>query len=812
MTILQVETENSTLEERHLFDGKSEKDLIEAEVTIRHELYFSEEGFGIYEVNVGNSIFIIKGSFVSNLFIGQSYFVTGKIRTFRGEQQLSLFSIRPIIPTSRRGIISYLQSLKGLKKRAEKIYEVFGEESITILVERPEEIANKIEGIGAKSVVKWSKELKGKKALEELMIKMLDFGLKLNEVKRLHEKYEKDLLEKIKENPYFLAREVKGYGFKRCDEIAMNMGYSLNGIERIKSGLQYVLETATSEGHTYLPKAVVCERMEKLLGVVLDSTEIQKLLANAGELVHFEKGDVTYSINRDDLLNKESYTILAMETNELEQAIDELEKDDTVVLEGDCLYLKDYYLYEKESANHIHRLAREASSKITDKMFRSELDKYLKEKQIVLEDKQYAAVLEMGLSNGGVFALNGSAGCGKTFVLKIIIRMIEWRMKQEKLYMNIGVFAPTGKASKVAAKAIGLECTTIHRGLGYVPALGFNYNRSNKLPFNVVVIDESTMIDAELLYNLLEAVRNGTKVIFIGDYKQLPSVGAGSCFKDLMASRLVKTVTLDVVKRQGALSGLLKNANRIIKGQMIQSELETKDAFVIEKFSSKDILSTVVNSVRRLIQLGNSIEDIQILAPMRKSEIGTNHLNYVIQNEFNPKKPDMKEIFYFEYDFKGQKYKLNFRKGDKVIHIKNNYDIEWFDETGQSLKDFGITNGETGIIKDIYAEKVNGKLINVIKVCYEDRYVYYRDDFSELELAFALTIHKSQGSQWKNIILPCGNVYYNMLQNNIIYTGYTRSVDFCAVIGEAKAIKKSIETFTIQNRYTKLKNRLDDLS
>lgn len=810
MTILSLDENEVVQDVKHLFDGKTEKDVIQSDVTISEECYFSEDGFGIYYVESEKGNFIIKGSFVTNLHIGQSYQVKGMIRTYRGEQQLSIFSIRPITPTTKRGIISYMQSLKGLKKRAEKIYEVFGEESIKVLLDEPEKIASKISGIGKTSVVKWSNELKQMKALEELMISLLDYGLKLPEVKKLHEKFGEDLLSKLQENPYFLGREVRGYGFKRCDDIAMNMGYKVNGLERVKAGIQFVLEEASnSEGHTHLPLDVAIEKVENLLGIYLNEQQINELLRNNGEVVHLTKNDITYTIPRESLVNQTAFAVEGIGEATINAALEALVDDETVVIDEDCLYLKKYHTYEITSAKHIMRLAKEKPSTVDEKLFMEELDNYLKENNIVLEEKQYRAVVEMGMNNGSIFALNGSAGCGKTFVLKIIIRMIKWRMKEEGLRMNIGVFAPTGKASKVATKAIGLECTTIHRGLGYVPVVGFNYNRENKLPFNVVVIDESTMIDIELLFNLLEAIKTGTKVIFIGDFKQLPSVGAGNCFKDLLASALVKTVTLDVVKRQGALSGLLKNANRIIQGEMILSENETKDAFVINRHSTSQILSTVVASARRLVTLGNSIEDIQILAPMRKTEIGTNHLNYIMQNEFNPKHPGSKEIFYFEYELKGQKYKLNFRKNDKVIHTRNNYEIEWFDENGKSCNEFGITNGETGVIADIYSEKIDGKTMDVIKVRYEDRFVYYKEDFSELELAFALTIHKSQGSQWKNIILPCGNVYYHMLQNNIIYTGYTRSVDFCAVIGQDYAIKKSIETFTIQNRYTNLKKRLD---
>ena len=381
------------------------------------------------------------------------------------------------------------------------------------------------------------------------------------------------------------------------------------------------------------------------------------------------------------------------------------------------------------------------------------------------------------------------------------------------------ILAPTGKAARVASKATGRECMTVHRALKYNPVTGYFYNSLNKLPVDCVVLDESSMLDIDIVQHLFEAIPHNAKVIFLGDTKQLPSVGAGNVLKDLIASDKVKVITLDVVKRQSENSGIIKNANRIMAGENIVTQEETKDAYVINIMNPDEAINKMFETIEKLKPV-YGMNEIQVLCPQKNGTIGVNYLNFLIQERFNPENNEIRflnrEISVSLDGKTTQKFDLFFKKGDKVIHTKNNYSIPWYSLYNGKLilnpEGYGVSNGETGrIVKLVEGKDEYDNPIRKIVVKYDDKYVIYEDDFSELDHAYALTIHKSQGSQWKAVILFITASSYNMLDNNLIYTGYTRARSYIATIGEESAITYAIKTRKSIMRYTGLKERLENV-
>lgn len=794
------------------------KQQLELKGTILAELFFSEEsGFGIYSLETDIGEVKLKGTFVHELEIGSSYLFGGYVAEYNKEKQLQVLHYKPITPYSKRGVIAYLSTLKGLKKtRANNIYQMYGNDSIEILLTDPIRISKNISGIGEKSVLNWQKQLEEQRESEELMIELMGYGLKAREIRKLYKDYDFNLAAKIKENPYFLASEVKGYGFKKCDELAMNIGYKHDKPERIQSGILYGIEkTCHDNGHTFLTNEEFFKTTTELLSWVLTESVIKNALnEQSGDVVTIKFGQVYYSIPRANILGKKEYVLESVSQELIVEAVEALVKEEKLVLDDGKVYLSKFYYLELINKKHFKRLNGKVKipTKVTLDEYLNHLDEYLKKNSIELEKKQYDAVVSIGYCIGGMHMLNGSAGCGKTFVLKIISYMINWLYAKEGIKVKYSLFAPTGKASKVASKAMDAKFSTIHRGLEFNPQNGYNFCSSNPLPSNIVFCDESTMVDIELMHHLLSAIKAGAKIVFIGDYKQLPSVSPGNCFLDILNSEYINVVTLDVVKRQGAQSGLLKNANRIINGEMIETEKEIGDSFFLQAKDNDEILNYTLKSIKRLLEKGYSFEEVQVLVPMRKTKIGAHYMNYIIQETFNPKKSEKQEqVLSNEFVLNEKIYKLYFRVGDKVIHIKNNIEMQWHNEHGLPTEEYGINNGECGVIKKIYREKIGNNWKTLMQVQYEDGIMIYEDNFNELEHSYALTIHKSQGSQWKAVLLPFSNSFYPMFQNNLFYTGWTRATEFAAAIGQYQAIQQTIKTFTVTKRNSYLKERLIEL-
>lgn len=797
------------------------------EVTPTYEIFY-REGYGIYNTELeSGAIIVIKGNFALPLNLHQMYTVKGKVILRGLDKQIDVISHQSVTPKGSQKVITYLQQLKGLKKRAEKIYDVFGDKSIEVLKKNPKKVSDTIKGISLNMTTKWQKELLDKEAEEKDILYLLNLGLSGKQAVQLRENYGSQIREKIRKNPYILL-SVKGasnYGFLKCDELAKKIGFDFGHPTRIKMGLLHALKEAGRAGHTFLPKEKLVEMMGEILSVNLTFTQMKKLLNESKNT--FNLHSRTFVIDLDDLekrlkkidslkkataKEKYRYPLFEIEEKHVENAIESLEREGKITVHLNRIALSNYEDAEKLIADNVFRLS---MTKNWEESFplEKELERYVTKNNIVLEKKQKEAVIRFAQKDGGFYILNGSAGCGKTFTLKVVLAMLEKIFKANNKPFNVSVMAPTGRASKVAARAMGYDAETIHRGLEFNPEVGFQRNRKNPLDASVLVVDEFSMTDASLASHLFNAVRTGTKVILMGDTKQLPSVGAGNVLSDLIESNVVEVVTLDVVKRQDAMSGIIRNANHIINGEMMETQTDTKDAFIIHEESDVEVQRKTIASIKRLMDLGYTLEDIQVLVPQKRGSIGVHELNKLIQSTFNPQ-PTGEKL----RNIRADKIKLYFQKGDKVIHNKNNYNKAWYKKTknGYQPQDKpGITNGETGVIEDIDVVLVNEdeniKKVRRIIVKYDSGYTFYMEgeEVKELDHAYCLSIHKSQGSQWPAIIMPISTQHSFFLDRNLIYTAWTRAESFGTVIGPKKTLAISIRKENSIKRYTQLQNFLN---
>ena len=791
--------------------------------------YNNENGYGVYNFETEDlGVFKIKGSFIPELIEGQTYQLVGEIVSYKGERQLKIAQYIPVKPVNKKGVISYLKTLYGLKTKAELIYNTFGDNCIDILLKDPMLVASEIKGIGKKSVVKWQEQLKSLEDNQQFYITLLGYGISQKNATKLLDKHGEKILRTIEENPYLLISEVKGYGFLKCDKIALNMGLAPDNPHRIKSSIKYILEDASTKGHCYLPVNELILNIISLLELKLSYNDMIEIFKDNKdeESVSVVIGERSYEINIEKLkkcINDYESAKTSEEKNNAKYVYHEIEPGDVgkqindsicnreIIVEDDKIYLKQLYFAERDFANNIKRLAI-YNSKYKRSLVEGILDSICKKESYELEEMQRKACVEFNLSDSGVYILNGSAGTGKTFTLNLILAVSKQLNKTNKL--PILAVAPTGKASKVASKSIGMECLTIHRALGFNPVDGFVKNECEPFEQSTIVCDEGSMIDIELGSNFVKAIQTGSKVIIMGDTKQLPSVGAGNVLKDLIECGLVKVITLNVVKRQGLLSGIVENANRIINSKMIYTS-KTNDFYVLERLKISEVQSCVKTSINRILTFPDyTIEEIQVLLPQRTGSLGVNMFNYLLQAEFNPYKGG-ERVLKGKFEAKLNEaspiseFSLYIQKGDKVMHIKNNYSMKLYEKdlTGafKEMRKTGITNGESGIVENVIK---TGKTSYRIIVKYDDYYVFYEDGVDELELSFATTIHKSQGSAWKAVVLPIVPQHTNMLSNNLVYTGVTRARDFCVVVGSTETMKRAINTHEVVKRYTNLQTKI----
>jgi exodeoxyribonuclease V alpha subunit len=671
----------------------------------------------IASVNVG-SIIKVHGEWKNNAKYGK---------------QFSVNSYEEVIPATTTGIEKYLGSglIKGIGPvYAKKIVKQFKENTLKIIEENMDELL-KVPGIGEKRL-----EMIKNTWLEQKEIKNVMLFLQSNEIStsfavKIFKTYGNKSIEIVKENPYKLADDIWGIGFKSADKIAQKIGFDKNSFERCSSGIIYVLNQLSNDGHCYEPKAPLIEKSEK---------------------------------------------ILEIDNKIIESTLNEMITLNTVILDGeDSIFLPTFY-HSEIGVSKIIKNILSKKSQFEKENLDELINKIEIENKIEYDEIQKEAIKTALKSK--MMILTGGPGTGKTTTTLAIIKAFE------SLKANVLLAAPTGRAAKRMSETTGMESKTIHRLLEFKPSEGYKKNEENPLDCDVLILDEVSMVDIILMYNLLKAVKNDTILIFVGDVDQLPSVGAGNVLKDIINSNAVNVVKLTRIFRQALGSAIITNAHKINNGQFpIIKNTKNTDFFFIEEDEPEKIVQKIrylcVKKIPEIYKI-DPLNDIQVLCPMQRGETGAVNLNQILQKALNKSLTSIK--------YGGIIYKL----GDKVMQIKNNYDKNVF-------------NGDIGKIIDIDLETKN-----VIIEFDETPVNYDSTELDEIILAYATTVHKSQGSEYKIVVCPLTTQHYMMLQRNLIYTCVTRAKKILMLIGSKKALRMAVKNNKTTKRNTKLCERLQN--
>ena len=681
-------------------------------------------------------------------------------------KQFSVSFYTEVEPADRDAIERYLASgaIKGIKEAlAARIVRRFGEDTMRVIEEEPEQLAL-VKGISLRMAKEISAQAKDKSQMRSAMVFLQKYGISLNLGVKIYQKYGDKLYTILQENPYQIAEDIRGVGFIKADSIAKRMGVTVDSDYRIRSGLLYCLGLSEGDGHCYLPEEILLAHAEKLLEV--SSAYMEKHLMDLsmeGKLYLRLVGEETRVYPRGMYHLELSTARMLMERNVRFSVQDGEDK---------------------------------ASSAF--EIFNQRLRQIEENTGTILEERQKEAVL--GAMEHGLLILTGGPGTGKTTTIKAMICCFE----QEGL--SIELAAPTGRAAKRMTEAAGMEARTIHRLLeltglpdqekGEDFTIHFARNAQNPIEADVIIIDEMSMVDLPLMHSLLLAVSPGTRLILVGDENQLPSVGPGNVLRDIIRSGCFTVVELTRIFRQASHSDIVVNAHKIHRGENVALDNKSKDFFFLKRYEANQILGVVLALVKE--KLPGYVEarsyEIQVLTPMRKGVLGVENLNRVLQKYLNP--PDEKRREIEEGD-------RILREGDKVMQIRNNYQLEWeiigshgvVVETG-----LGVFNGDLGILRSI-----DETLKQVTVVFEENRYVVYEYAWlSELELAYAVTIHKSQGSEYPAIVLPLLSGPAMLMNRNLLYTAVTRAKRCVAVVGSDAAFSHMIENESQQKRYSSL--------
>ncbi len=670
--------------------------------------------------------------------------------------------IRETAPEDTASILRYLGSgaIKGLgEKLAMRIVQAFGEDTLRILEEEPERLSE-IKGISPRKAREITDQMLEKKGQRDAMIFLQQYGLSRELTAKVYQMYGDGIYRVMRENPYRLADEIPAVGFKKADEIARKSGITADSSYRIRCAVRYVLEEAAAEGNCYLPKAELVSKTAFLLG--LSEGPVEDLLI--------------------DLMMDHAIVMKVFE-------------------EEERIYLESFYRAEEFCAGKLLELrdGYYGGNEETQKRTRDMLDEVLREMSIELDEGQREAVLKAVQS--GVFILSGGPGTGKTTTINAILRYLDAAEKSFELA------APTGRAAKRMTEATGFEAQTVHRLLEIGADPGdtngkFYYGKSEENPIeaDVVIVDEVSMLDIYLLKALLHAIPRGASLILVGDVDQLPSVGPGQILRDVIGCDRFPKAILRRIYRQSSESHIVEYAHRINEGQEIDLSVKHKDFFLLEKDSAEVIYGYIHQLVAKVLpeKLGIEGGDIQVLTPMRKGLLGVETLNKVLQQRLNPPADDKAEYVFRD---------TVFREGDRVMQVKNDYALEWevIGKYGIPVESGeGVFNGDVGRILQI------NTFLQMMKVGFEDgRQVFYElKDLEELELAYAVTIHKSQGSEYPVVILPILSGPPVLMTRNLLYTAVTRARDCVIILGRGQTIQQMIHTDRIQRRYTSLGDRI----
>ena len=671
-------------------------------------------------------------------------------------KQFKFSSIKAVPPSDRISVIRYLGSgaVKGVgEKMAVRIVDKFGDDTFRIMEEEPERLAE-IKGISLRMAQELAGQLAGKRDRRNAMIFLQQYGISLTIADRIYEIYGNDVYNVIKNNPYRLAEDVPAVGFKKADAIAVKAGISMDSEYRICSAVIYELGMEAAEGHCYFPMEDLCDRVSRML-------------------------------NLDKELISEQLPVMALDHR--------IEIKNTP--EGARVYSPGYFRAEKFCAEKLLQL-RDAYEK-SDDGDEDWLPELEKDMGMELDELQRRAVKLSDES--GVLILSGGPGTGKTTTINAIIR----RMQDKGLEFVLA--APTGRAAKRMNEATGYEAKTIHRLLEMGAdqnELRFERNEDEPLEADCVIIDEMSMVDIWLLKALLAAIAPGSRLIMVGDVDQLPSVGPGQVLRDIMDSNEFSVVRLQRIFRQSGDSHIVENAHKINRGEHLDLSVKYEDFFLLEKDRVEVIQEYLVKLISDVLprKLGLSSGDIQVMTPMRKGLLGVEGLNGMLQERLNPAREDNAEVPYGDRVF---------RDGDKVMQIKNDYQLEWEiigDHNVCVASGSGVFNGDVGVITQI------NSYLKLVEVHFDDgRKVYYPfQQLDELELAYAVTIHKSQGSEYPLVILPVLSGPEMLMSRNLLYTAVTRAKRCVILIGSNDRIQQMIDNDHVQHRYTSLCERIKE--
>ena len=729
---------------------------------VDHFLYYNESNtYGVLELDTEDDDVICTGRF-PGLTEGETIEVSGEwVDHPTYGVQLKVLNYEIIEPTDILDMERYLASgaIKGIgPSTAKKIIKHFGEDTFRIIEEEPERLSE-IKGITERKAISIATQMSERHELRNVVMFMQKYGISNSMAIKLYDEYGSQIKSIILNNPYKLAREVNGIGFKRADEIAAKTGVKLDSEFRIQCGIIHCLKEASTDGHTYLPREELIRSAYELLGVC--ESDIERQL--------------------DEL--------------KIERQLIEVKSEDRL-----NIYLSEYYQIEKNCAVKLLTLTR-----YSDKISASELDREIKsiesELDIELHDLQREAVVK-ALSEG-LFILTGGPGTGKTTTIKSIISGLERRN------LRFVLAAPTGRAAKRMSETTGYEASTIHRLLSikHNPEeradAYFEMNEDNPLDVDAVIIDEASMVDIFLFNSLLKAISPGCKLIIVGDSNQLPSVGPGQVLKDMLDSGVCPNVELKYIFRQSNESHIVTYAHMINNGEQIDFTIKYEDFFLLKRDNYEEIRQALLYLICEKLpkHFNTSPMQIQVLTPMKKGALGVWELNRILQECINPPSDKKVELEYGENIF---------RVGDKVMQTKNNYDMEWdimstYGISAQRGK--GVFNGDIGIIDHI------NKPSRLIRITFDDgrEAEYSYETLEELELAYAITIHKSQGSEYPVVIMPLLGGPRSLLYRNLLYTGVTRAKDCVVILGSENTVKEMIRCENENRRYTGLAARIGEV-
>jgi exodeoxyribonuclease V alpha subunit len=677
-------------------------------------------------------------------------------------EQLRVESYEVKEPTDLVSMERYLGSgaIKGVGPAlAARMVRHFKEDTFRIIEDEPERLTA-VKGISERISREIAIQFEEKRELRSAMLFLQQYGISLNLAVKIYKQYGSRMYEVMRQNPYKLAEDINGVGFRIADEIAKKVGIGSDSDFRIKAGMLHILQDASNQGHTYLPEEELYRRTAELL--MIDSEKITHHLM-------------------DMVLDKQIVIKKMPEQN--------------------CVYSSYYYYAELNCAKMLMDL--NVSCEYTDTQFAHRMVQLEQEMKMELDSLQKQAILEA--ARHGLLIITGGPGTGKTTTINAIIQFFE----QEE--QTILLAAPTGRAAKRMSETTGYEAQTIHRLLelsGNVDEeqhqhAQFQRNEENPLEADVVIVDEVSMLDIHLLHSLLKAIVVGTRLILVGDVNQLPSVGPGNVLKDLIKSECFQVTKLTKIFRQAAESDIIINAHKINEGEHLNIDNKSRDFFLLPRDNANVIVSVIIQLVRDKMPkyVNASMYDIQVLTPMRKGELGVERLNQILQQYLNPRENGKKEKEYQKHIF---------REGDKVMQIKNNYQLNWEIRSKYGIvqdSGAGVFNGDCGIIREIntFAEIMTvefeeGKMVD-----------YPFSELDELELAYAITIHKAQGSEYPAVVMPILNGPRMLFNRNLLYTAVTRAKKCVTIVGSNHMVENMIDNVNEQKRCSSLDMRLKEL-